>query len=562
MTRIRHARATVTCLVCAAAMAACAKADAGSTAASTAAPFIDSISEAELRSDVIALAHDSTRGRLTGEPELEKASDWVRARFQSLGLEPGGDGGTFDDRFEMTWTSLGEGSRLAVSGVGGARRVGEGWYPLSFSKSGSAAGDVVFAGFGIDEPRLGYDDYRGADVTGKIVLVLEREPGVEDPASPFDGVVTAEASRDWRKALAAQKRGAIGILFVRDVQNRGDIEDWERAASFYWPKERRRIERFTLRDWAEQVTIPGAAISVELARALVAGSGATLEELAASAESASRGLGVRELPGAHVSLTAAVNRHVTPGHNVIAMVRGADPELRDEAVIIVGHHDMNGASGDSVWGGADDNASGAAGVLAVAKAYARAAEEGRRPARSVVFVISDAEERGPSLGAWHLTLHPPFPLDKTAAVFNLDMIGRNEEIPEDGGGRFNGLEPQTAESNSNAVNLIGSSWAPELAAAVEAANTETALTLRKRYDNSQSNMLRRSDQWPYLQNGVPAIWFHTGLHPDYHTIHDDPERLNYEKMTRIVRLVHQVSWNVANADDRPGINGMGSRPRQ
>lgn len=527
---------------------------------SSAAPFNDSITEAGLRDDLYALAHDSTRGRLVGTPGIEKASDWVRARFDSLELGPAGDEGTYDQRFDLMWFSLGEGNALVVSGAGSERAPGDEWYPLSFSAPAVATGEVVFAGFGIVEPGIGWDDYRGKDVRGKIVLVLEREPGVDDPASPFDGVVTAEASRDWRKALAAQERGAAGILFVRDVHNRDDVTDWTDAMSNYWPPQPRRIERFTLRQWIEQITIPGATISARLADALIARSGRTLLELAEAAEAASAGLGVIELPASRATLNANVTRHITPGRNILAMVEGADPALRDQAVIIVGHHDHNGADGETIFNGADDNASGAVGVMAVAAAYARAAQAGERPRRSVVFVISDAEERGPSLGVWQLTLDPPFPLENIAAVFNVDMIGRNQEVPDDGGGRFNGLEPQTAESNANAVNVLGYSRTPELAAAVEAANGATGLTLRFRYDNNESNLLRRSDQWPFLQNGVPAVWFHTGLHPDYHTPDDDADRINYEKMTRIVRLIHQVSWDVANADTRPAMEGMGSRP--
>jgi Zn-dependent M28 family amino/carboxypeptidase len=347
---------------------------------------------------------------------------------------------------------------------------------------------------------------------------------------------------------------------VRDVHNRREISDWARAASNYWPDEPRRIERFTLAAWMEQITIPGAIISAELAGTLVARTGQTLEQLAAEAEAATKGLGVRALPGTRVSITTAVDRHITPARNILAAVEGSDSTLRDEAVIIVAHHDHNGAVGDTVYNGADDNASGTVGLLAVAEAYARAAADGERPRRSVVFAITDAEERGPSLGAWYLTIDPPFPLRSTAAVFNVDMIGRDQEVPENGGGRFAGLEPQTAVSNANAVNILGYSRAPALAAAVEAANSETDLTLRFRYDNNASNLLRRSDQWPYLQNNVPAVWFHTGLHPDYHTPDDDADRINYEKMTRIVRLIHQVSWNVANTDERFSVEAMGPRP--
>ena len=172
----------------------------------------------------------------------------------------------------------------------------------------------------------------------------------------------------------------------------------------------------------------------------------------------------------------------------------------------------------------------------------------------MLFACWGSEERGPLLGAWAYTENPTFPLAQTAAVLNMDMIGRNEEVQVGGGPRFNGLEIQTAESNRNAVNILGYSRHPELSAAVERANRSAVgigLELKMRYDNNSSNLLRRSDQWPFLQNGVPALWFHSGLHPDYHTQYDRPEKINYEKMERVARLVHQSSWVIANQDGRP-----------
>jgi hypothetical protein len=524
------------------------------------APFNETITGAGLSADLHSLSHDSLRGRLVGSAELDRTSDWIRARFDSLGLEPAGEDGTYDQRFDLVWFSPGSANTLTVSGLGRALPAGSGWTPANVSATATGSGDVVFAGFGIVEPRLDYDDYRGAHVQGRVVLVLEREPGVGDPASPFDGLVTAEASRTWRKALWAQERGATAILFVRDVHSRPDVEDWTEYHARSWPDEPRRIESFTLGAWVERIEIPAAQVSAELAAALVAGTGRTLEELARESEAAPRGLGVVALPGANVTLNASVERRVTPGRNILARVEGSDPALADEVVIIGAHHDHNGAQSDTVFNGADDNGSGTVGVLAIAAAYARAAEAGERPRRSVVFAIWDAEERG-LLGAWYYTERPAFPLASTAAVLNMDMIGRHQEVPVDGGGRFRGLEVQTAESNANATNILGYSRTPELAAAVSAANEATALTLRFRYDNNESNLLRRSDQWPFLQNGVPAVWFHTGLHPDYHTPDDDPERIEYEKMTRIVRLVHQTSWEVANADGRPVVERMETRPR-
>jgi len=527
--------------------------------ADTGAPFNSSITESSLSDDLYFLASPEMRGRLVGSPEIATASEWIADRFGTLGLEPAGDDGSYYQDFDLAWFSLDTPNFLRVTGAGGARQPGDGWTPTNFSASTSAAGPVAFAGFGIVEPRLNYDDYRDQDVRGKFVLVLEREPGVTDPSSPFDGVVTAEASRTWRKALFAQERGAIGILFVRDVHNRPEIEDWQQAHASSWPEEPRRVERFLLGAWVEDITIPAAQISVELAEVLVSGSGSTLEELSMASEESGEGLGIIALPGAEASLTVNVERHTITGRNVLAMVEGFDPDLRDEVVIIGAHHDHDGTDGETIFPGADDDGSGTVGVMGVAGAYARAIEAGERPRRSVIFAVWDAEERG-LLGAWYYTLRPLFPLQSTVAKLNLDMIGRHQEVPEDGAGRFRGLEVQSAESNSNATNILGYSRTPDLAGQIEAANT-FGLELKMRYDNNESNLLRRSDHWPFLQNGVPAVWFHTGLHPDYHRAGDTPDRIEYEKMTRIVRLVHQTSWNVAQGDTKPSLQEMGSRPR-
>jgi Zn-dependent M28 family amino/carboxypeptidase len=170
----------------------------------------------------------------------------------------------------------------------------------------------------------------------------------------------------------------------------------------------------------------------------------------------------------------------------------------------------------------------------------------------VLFAAVNSEERG-LLGAWAYTLDPVAPLDRTVAAINMDMIGRNEEVPEPGGGRFNGLEPQTAESNRNALNVIGSVRAPDLRAAIDGANQAFGLDIRYRYDNNASQLMRRSDHWPFIQNGVPAVWMFTGLHPDYHRGTDTADRINYEKMARILRLVYQVTWDLAEADGRPAL---------
>lgn len=517
------------------------------------APENESIRQSDLRADLFFLASDAMRGRLTNTPENRLAAEFIKSRFERMGLEPAGPGGSFYQPYNLATATLGEGNRLTISHPAESRetmlRPGQDYYPLRFSASGNARGSLVFAGFGIVSPERSHDDYRGASVAGKIVIVLAHEPGERDPESAFDGLVTSEASRDIRKALYAQERGAAAVLFVTDVHNHAGPGNFEASARNYWPSQPTRIERFTLATWMERVRIPVAQISPALAGSLLAGGDRTLEQLSESAERTG-GVEPAELSGPEVQLTTAVNRHIVPDRNIVAMIRGADPSVSDELIIISAHYDHNGADGGRVFNGADDDGSGTVALLEIAEAYARAAEQGVRPRRTVLFAAWNSEERG-LLGAWAYTEDPLYPLEKTVAVLNMDMVGRNEEVRVGGGGRFRGLELQTAESNENALNILGYTYSPELTAAIQSANAGIGLELKMRYDNNPSNLLRRSDQWPFLQNGVPAVFVHTGLHPDYHTEFDVPERINYVKMEKIARLVHQVSWNLAQGSARP-----------
>ena len=514
------------------------------------APGLETIRQAELRADLFFLAADAMRGRLTDTPENLATADYIRSRFERAGLAPAAGGSYFQNYLLMTAT-LGEGNRLdVVTGEGAARHLehGQEFYPQRFSASGTVSAPVAFAGFGITAPALGYDDYAG-DVKGKVVLVIDHEPGERDSKSPFDGVVTAEPAAPWRKALAAQEHGAVAILFVADVHNHPEAVNLEQAARNVWPATAPHLKTYTLAAWADRLRIPAVQVSPALAASLVAGTGRSLADLATSAETA-KGLAAVALPGARVTLTTSVVRHTVPDRNVVAMIEGSDPVLKGEWVLVTAHFDHDGADGPRIMNGADDNGSGTVALLEIADAWAEALRQKQRPKRSVLFAAWNSEERG-LLGAWAFTEAPLVPLAKIAGVLNMDMIGRNEEVEVGGGPRFNGLEVQTAESNANTLNVMGHARAPQLAAVMDTANAGIGLSLLKRYDNNTSNLVRRSDQWPFLQRGVPALGFMTGLHPDYHTVYDRPEKINYPKMEKIARLVHQASWTLANAATRP-----------
>jgi hypothetical protein len=516
------------------------------------APHNDAITAAKLRADLMFLGGDSFRGRLTNTPENNLALEWVASRFEAFGLKGAGAGGSYYQPYNLITATLGDGNELAITTDGALTRytAGSDFYPHRHSVSGRVSAPVVFAGYGISAPTLGFDDLSG-DLKGKILLVLDHEPGENDSTSRFDGLVTSEYSNQLKKTLAAQEKGAVGVLFVSDVHAHPGPENLDGAARFYWPAQPPRIERYLLGAWADRVRIPSGQISAALAEALVRGSGKSLMELSRASDNR-RGNQAIPLLGITATLSTNVKRAVVRDRNVVAMLEGSDPSLKSEWIIISGHPDHDGASADQIWNGADDNGSGTVGLVAIAEAYAMAAKEGRRPKRSILFAAFNSEERG-LLGAYAFTEAPLVPLASIVAVLNMDMIGRNEEVPESGGPRFRGLPPQTAESNKNSVTLLGWTRSPGLTSAIERANSAYGLTLKKNYDNNISNLIRRSDHWPFIQRGVPGIWFHTGLHPDYHTIYDDPEKINYPKMEKITRLVHQVSWDLAQGGDRPKL---------
>lgn len=265
------------------------------------APENDSITKADMKADLYFLASDDMRGRLVGTPENRLAAEFIKSRFERAGLEPAANGSFFQP-FNLATATLGDANGLEVgdgSAALMARVPGQDFYPMRFSPSGRTFGAVVFAGFGIASAERDHDDF-DESIAGKIALILNHEPGERDPQSPFAGLVTSEASRDMRKMLYAQARGAVGVLFVSDVHNHPGVGNFEAAAASYWPDQPRRVERYTLTTWVERIRIPAATISPTMAERLVAGTGRSLADLASAAET--RG-GVTPIPLPDVEVT-------------------------------------------------------------------------------------------------------------------------------------------------------------------------------------------------------------------------------------------------------------------
>jgi hypothetical protein len=405
---------------------------------------------------------------------------------------------------------------------------------------------VVFAGYGITAPELHYDDYQGTDVHGKIVLLFDHEPQEDDPNSIFNGTGNTRYATTRVKVLNAQAHGAIGVLLVAEP-HRKHLSPQERLA---------RIGGSVLRPVPlpsqaladDELHTPSAVISDAIAAELLAGAGATAAELQTNID---RDLKTqsRALPDTQATIHFR-NSSTTEGssYNVAGLLEGSDPSLTAETILITAHHDHDGASLNEIWHGADDNGSGTVGVVALAHAFAEntRATGGRKPKRSILFVVFASEERG-LLGSFYMAAHPLRPLATTRAMINFDMIGRNETESDQTKGFL-----QIPADTTNRLNLIGALYSPEYNRTVVAENKFVGLDLDDRFDHESAlNVFFRSDQFPFVLHNIPAFWWFTGFHPDYHHTTDTAEKINYVKMAKILKLAYLTGYDFADEATPP-----------
>jgi hypothetical protein len=475
---------------------------------------MSAIRQADLKRDMYALAGDEMRGREAGTLDEMRASMWLADEMRKIGLSPRGEDGSYFQWWNMRRTRIATGSS-SVTLRGRSLAL---WTDITPTSNAVAdvAGTTMFVGDGSDST---------VDVRGKIVAAtLEPPPtaSVRTTTNTYDvnytrAAITLEATRLTRRGAAAvvliaDSIAEIGFDGIAKTQIRGAYDVVGGVPRFV-----RNAGAGAGRGGRGAGGAGQAPVPVLLAHR------ASLSDF-------------REPQPMEIRLRA--ESFESPSVNIIAMVRGTDPKLRDEYVLFSSHQDHDGVrytvAGDSIWNGADDNASTSVALLAIARAWVKQPSK-----RSALFVFHGAEERG-LLGSRYYVAHPIVPLAQTVAVLNGDMIGRNN--PDTAA--LMGSQPP----HRNSMDLV------------QMAIDANAMTGKFVIDSSWDRPTHpegwyfRSDHVPYAEHNVPALFFSTNLHSDYHTPRDEPKNIDFAKLTRMTQWMYMTGWIAANAAKRPAID--------
>jgi hypothetical protein len=480
---------------------------------------LDSITGKELQAHVKYLADPKLKGRSSGTRGCDIAARFLLNQFKRSGVAAGAkEGKSYYQTFRITLKmEIGPRCALALFQRPKAKvyNMKKDFTPFSFAPNAVAKRKVVFAGYGITAPEYEWDDYAGIEAKGKVVLCFRHEPRANDPESKFKGKESTEHAYFLTKVLNAQAHGAKGIIIVNGPRS----------------PDAKRDRLLPLRGGRDpRVKIPAVFALMKVAKDILLGSGETLDGLQHKLDEEGKNASF-VIKRKVIGVNTDIERRSVPTHNVLGYIEGSDPELKSEVVILGAHYDhigtglygsRLGAKGrGKVHPGADDNASGTAAVLEIAQAFSLQEE---KPKRSLLFIGFSGEERG-LLGAGYYVSRPVIPLEKTAAMLNLDMISRG---PEGAAG----------------VTFVGT-WAkwPEI---LREANERLELSLRTSPSGSGA-----SDHAPFYRSKIPCLFFAAGLHADYHTPGDTWDKAKPVTMEGITKLAYLVALATANHPVKP-----------
>jgi len=457
------------------------------------------ITPADLQHQIGFLASDSLKGRKPGMPEEVIAAGYIRDQFKNAGLILLGKEGF--QEFELVSDIIaGDNNSLVIDGT--PALLNKDFTPLSFSSNGTVSAQAVFAGYGfeLDLDSLKWNDYAGMDVKGKWVMILRGDPEPDKPNSLF---LSYEQERT--KVLTAKDKGAVGVLFVTP----SDIDKEDVLMHLQYDKT------------PADAGIPVFHITRSLADRILASMNYSLSDLETSIKS-NHAPSSLFLP-VEIRGTADVIQHKVKTNNVVGMIRGNDPVLSQEYILIGAHYDHLGWGGENsgsrvpdehaVHNGADDNASGTAGLIELAQ---KLQSEASALKRSIMFVAFTGEEMG-LLGSKEFVRNPPVSLKQVKAMINMDMIGR--------------MNP-----DSKLISVGGTGTSAESDTII------ATLSLGRPFKVSRTpDGYGPSDHAAFYSENIPVFYFTTGAHEDYHTPADDASKIDYQGETEVLGMVHDLT---------------------
>ncbi len=497
------------------------------------------ITAAQLRDYLGFIASDELEGRDTPSRGLDTAAKYLASHLSRWGLKPAGDGNSYFQRIALSRKKL-DAVQTRAELNGQVLRYGEDF--LAASVPGTASGPLVYVGHGWVVKSRNINAYAGVDVKDKILIV---SGGRLPKGLTFADIRSGKKGEDWDDASSyALRNGAKGILRVPNFQN---LANWDRSRRSAQEYSDVVMERFETPGADE---VPSLTLSPALFSTLMRGEPQSAARLYENGLTGEAGEAFALNPDKRFQFTVAVSTDKTSTQNVVAVVEGSDPRLKNEYVALGAHYDHVGTgtpvNGDAIYNGADDDGSGTVALLAMAESFAR----GPRPKRSILFVWHCGEELG-LWGSRYFTRFPTVPLNGIITQLNIDMIGRSKR-PGDTRPRNRSL------SGPNEVYVIGSKMmSTELGALSERVNRSYLnLGFNYAYDdpNDPNRFFFRSDHYSYAQKGIPIIFYFDGVHEDYHRVTDSAEKIDYQKMEKVTRTIFLTAWELANASTRPRID--------
>jgi len=509
--------------------------------ASTAARFgnTDGITAAQLRNYLEFIASDELEGRDTPSRGLDIAAMYIADHLKQWGIKPAGDNGTYFQKFPLKRSKIDAmNTRFDLNGQNFV--YGEDFL-TTYTNASVPASNLVYVSHGWVIKAKNINPYQGIDVKDKIVVVVNSLPkGVT-----FADLQQGKPGEDWMSPpMYAQANGARAVIAFSTF---GNLANWQGTK---WTQTEKGGLEFGKPQ--TQITIPTATVTPRVIAALFQGEKASGGNIFTKAIMQDYVEPFDLKPTKKVSFNVAVKTENTHSQNVVGILEGSDPVLKNEYVAIGAHYDHVGmnpfaAGDDKIWNGADDDGSGTVSVLSIAEAFAKSTV---RPKRSILFIWHAGEEKG-LWGSQYFTDNPTVPIGSIITELNIDMIGRAQQPGDEN--PANKALPKQGE-----VFVIGSKMmSTELGDLSEATNKSFLnLAYNYKYDdpNDPERFFYRSDHFNYARRGVPIIFYMDGSHADYHQPSDSIEKIDFANMELIARTIFATGWELANRPVRPKVD--------